>query len=57
MSGLEGQPELEEAAVLAVELTRLGLLNADITMFPAYNGAPMRGSSTYMRISLSHTSG
>lgn len=33
----------EEAAFLAVELLRLGLLTAD-TMFPGYSGAPMRGS-------------
>lgn len=33
----------EEAAFLAVELLRLGLLNAD-TMFRDYSGAPMRGS-------------
>ncbi|KAJ4362352.1 hypothetical protein N0V83_010445 [Neocucurbitaria cava] len=45
IAGLKGQAELEEAAVLAVELLRLGLLTADINMFPAYNGAPMRGST------------
>lgn len=33
----------EQAAFLAVELLRLGLLNAD-TMFRDYSGAPMRGS-------------
>lgn len=33
----------EEAAFLAVELLRLGLLTAD-TMFQGYSGAPMRGS-------------
>lgn len=49
IASLKGQAELEEAAVLAVELLRLGLLTADINMFPAYNGAPMRGSSKYMR--------
>ena len=47
IAGLKGQAQLEEAAVLAVELLRLGLLTADINMFPAYNGAPMRGSSKY----------
>ena len=36
-------PELEEAAVIAVELLRLGMLNADAAMFP-YDGAPIRGS-------------
>lgn len=34
--------ELEESAVLAVELLRLEDLNGDIDMFP-YNGAPIRG--------------
>lgn len=33
----------EQAAFLAVELLRLGLLNAD-TMFRDYSGAPMRGT-------------
>jgi hypothetical protein len=37
--------ELEEATVIAVELLRLNSLNADISMFPTYNGAPLRGSS------------
>ncbi|KAF3037246.1 hypothetical protein E8E12_006634 [Didymella heteroderae] len=36
--------ELEESAVLAVELLRLEDLNGDISMFP-YNGAPMRGNA------------
>lgn len=45
ISGLKGKPEHEEAAVLAVELIRMGLLTSDINMFPTYNGAPMRGSS------------
>lgn len=35
--------DLEEAAFLAIELVRLGLLTAD-TMFQGYSGAPMRGS-------------
>jgi len=51
MASLKGKPELEEAAVLAVELLRLGVLTSDINMFPSYNGAPMRGTSTYARIS------
>lgn len=38
----------EEAAFLAVELLRLGLLNAD-TMFRDYSGAPMRGSGKKFR--------
>ncbi|RAR07197.1 XPG N-terminal domain containing protein [Stemphylium lycopersici] len=45
IAGLKGKPEHEEAAVLAVELIRMGLLTSDITMFPTYNGAPMRGST------------
>ncbi|KAL5115557.1 hypothetical protein ACEQ8H_006533 [Pleosporales sp. CAS-2024a] len=45
ISGLKGKPELEDAAVIAVELLRMGTLNADISMFPTYNGAPMRGST------------
>lgn len=53
ITGLKRKPELEEAAVLAVELLRLGLLTADINMFPAYNGAPMRGSSKYSYSKLS----
>lgn len=43
MAALKGRSELEEAAVVAVELIRLGVLNSDINMFPTYNGAPMRG--------------
>lgn len=39
----DGNAELEESAVLAVELLRLDDLNGDIAMFP-YNGAPMRGN-------------
>ena len=39
---LNGNKELEEAAVMAVELLRLGILN-DSNMFH-YNGAPMRGT-------------
>lgn len=35
--------ERERAALLAVELLRFGLLNAD-TMFPGYSGAPSRSS-------------
>lgn len=46
IAGLKGQPDLEAATVIAVELLRLGSLTADIGMFPTYNGAPMRGSST-----------
>ncbi|KAH8725801.1 temperature dependent protein affecting M2 dsRNA replication-domain-containing protein [Phaeosphaeriaceae sp. PMI808] len=45
VAGLKGKPDLEEAAVIAVELLRLGNLNSDINMFPNYNGAPMRGST------------
>jgi hypothetical protein len=46
ISSLKGKPDLEDAAVVAVELLRMGTLNAEISMFPTYNGAPMRGSST-----------
>ncbi|KAI8932015.1 hypothetical protein NX059_010909 [Plenodomus lindquistii] len=45
ITALKGKPELEEAAVLAVELLRMGVLTPDINMFPSYNGAPMRGST------------
>jgi hypothetical protein len=50
ISGLKGRPDLEDAAVIAVELLRFGSLNADAGMFPTYNGAPMRGSSTSTHI-------
>jgi hypothetical protein len=40
--------ELEEAAVVAVELLRLGLLNST-NMFPNYSGAPYRGSEAVKR--------
>ncbi|KAF2705855.1 PIN domain-like protein [Pleomassaria siparia CBS 279.74] len=49
---LKGVPELEEAAVIAVELVRLGILNSDIEMFPTYNGAPMRGEQKDRNINL-----
>lgn len=39
----------EEAAFLAVELLRLGLLSAD-TMFVGYSGAPERGSGNILSI-------
>lgn len=44
IAGLKGRADLEEPALLAVELLRLGLLSSDINMFPSYNGAPMRGN-------------
>ena len=37
-----GGRDQEEAAFLAIELLRLGLLNPD-TMFAGYSGAPIRG--------------
>ncbi|KAF2009073.1 hypothetical protein BU24DRAFT_90435 [Aaosphaeria arxii CBS 175.79] len=43
MTSLKGNADLEEAALAAVELLRLGVLNADPAMFPNYNGAPIRG--------------
>lgn len=46
IASLDGNAELEESAVLAVELLRLEDLNGDIAMFP-YNGAPMRGNGKY----------
>lgn len=48
---LDGNAELEESAMLAVELLRLEDLNGDIAMFP-YNGAPMRGNGQYNTASL-----
>lgn len=51
IAALKGNSELEDAAVLAVELIRLGVLNAD-SMFPTYNGAPMRGESELSVIEL-----
>jgi hypothetical protein len=47
MTALKGKSELEEAVVVAIELIRQGVLNWDLDMFP-YNGAPMRGESTYL---------
>jgi hypothetical protein len=49
ITALKGNAELEEAALLAVELIRLGVLNADSNMFPTYNGAPMRGEGKQCR--------
>lgn len=46
LSSLDPADGHEEAAFLAVELLRLGLLNAD-TMFPNYTGAPSGGSGQY----------
>jgi hypothetical protein len=43
--------EYEEAAILAVELARLGLLNAN-QMFPTYSGAPYLGSEAAKRNTL-----
>lgn len=37
--------EIDEAVLIAIELLRYGLLNAN-NMFPTYTGAPIRGSST-----------
>ena len=52
IAGLKGNAELEEAAVIAVELLRLGILNAE-NMFQ-YNGAPMRGDCEYGLIPLAN---
>ena len=48
-----GKPEFEEPIVLALELLRLDLLNAD-NMFPTppYHGAPFRGSEIDQRNTL-----
>jgi hypothetical protein len=43
LSHLDSADGHEEAAFLAVELLRLGLLNAD-AMFPKYTGSPSEGS-------------
>ena len=52
IAGLNGKADLEEPALLAVELLRMGLLTSDINMFPTYNGAPMRGSSMLSKCAL-----
>jgi hypothetical protein len=54
IAGLKGRPDLEDATVIAVELLRLSTLTADISMFPTYNGAPMRGSSKYAQFITIH---
>lgn len=46
IAALNGRPELEEAAIVAVELIRLGVLNWDEKMFP-YQGAPIRGEREF----------
>jgi hypothetical protein len=43
--------ENEEGAMIAVELARLGLLNAD-NMFPTYSGGPLKGTEKDKRNSL-----
>lgn len=49
MSTLDGRDSrMEESVFLAVELARLGLLNAE-NMFPNYTGVPYRGSDTDKR--------
>jgi hypothetical protein len=54
IAGLKGRQDLEDAAVIAVELLRMGTLNGEIGMFPTYNGAPMRGTSKLLSICCSH---
>jgi hypothetical protein len=54
IAGLKGRPDLEDATVIAIELLRLSTLTADISMFPTYNGAPMRGSSKYASFITNH---
>jgi hypothetical protein len=43
--------ELEESVIVAIEMARLGLLNAS-DMFPAYSGAPYRGTTVEKRSTL-----
>lgn len=43
ITALKGNRELEEAAVLAVELIRLGMANGETSMFPMYNSAQITG--------------
>lgn len=45
ITALKGNSDLEEAALVAVELIRLGLLSSN-NMFP-YSGAPMRGEREF----------
>jgi len=47
LSSLDPADGHEEAAIIAVELLRIGLLNADI-MFPNYTGGPSGGSGRYI---------
>jgi hypothetical protein len=42
IAALKGNRKHEEAALLAVELLRLDMLNGEAAMFP-YQGAPLRG--------------
>lgn len=43
LSACGSSKEQQEAAFVAVELLRLGLLNAS-PMFPNYSGTPLRGT-------------
>ena len=43
LTAVEGTKELEEAVLLAIELLRFGILNAD-TMFQGYQGTPLKGT-------------
>jgi hypothetical protein len=46
--GLKGKPDLEEGAIIAVELLRLNILNSNMDMFPHYLGYPIRGEGQYL---------
>ena len=47
LEALDSNRDQEDAALLAIELLRLNVLNAD-TLFPDYSGAPSRGSGRFL---------
>lgn len=47
IAALDGKPQLEEAAFLAVELLRLDMLNGDKAMCAPYFGSPFRGDGGF----------
>lgn len=47
----ESKRESDETAILATELLRLDLLNAN-NMFPVYTGHPIRGSGLFIEVLL-----
>ena len=48
LAAVRDNKELSEAVFLAIEMLRLGLLNAH-TMFPGYPGSPMKGSRKFLK--------